>query len=261
MSFVNYKPQRLCGLEELAADQLTLKPDGGVSFARLPDGESKQHARQLILDIFAPQKWGGPLNMLTMPGANWKFEHKLLTARENGWTRKARPSRTFFSGVENSRAVYYTATMQMPGVGTPNALIKPVRKEKFPFAEHAVKTKYASFFFANVDDFLAHEWLGQPYRDIQPGWDAAWLDYTGPLTVERLATIARFFEKYIRSVLIVTALKARWNKQAGEAILMAGGHSAWLTNNLPGEVLHDLEYFDTSPMAQFAVRKNRAYPA
>jgi hypothetical protein len=250
-----YKRLSSCNLEELAAHQLGVDPSGGILFARKPDGDEKIKARQLVLDIFSAANWNRSLNMLTLPGLQWRFERLLLAAREPGWMKRPRSRHTHFTGVENDRAIYYSGVGQMPGVETPNRLIKPVRRDGFPFAEMAHKTRFASFFFANVDDLLAHEWKKPTYRETEKsGWDAAWLDYTGPLTVDRLKVIARFYQTYVREVLVVTSLKARWNKITGEAILKAGGHSAWLAKSLPGEVLHDIEYFDTSPMAQFAVR-------
>lgn len=256
MAFAAYKPLYRCDIEELAAHQRTIDPSGGVLFARKPDGEEKTKARQAVLNLFSPEKWDGSLNMLTLPSLTWRFERLLLGTREQGWLRKASPRRTHFTGVENDRAIYFSGVSQMPGVETPHRLIKPVKRDGFPFAEMAHKTRYASFFFANIDDFMAHDWTPPPYREERRhGWDAAWLDYTGPLTRERLKLIAGFYERFIRSTLIVTALKARWNRETSDAIVRAGGHSSWLTKHLPGEVLHDVEYFDTSPMAQFAVRK------
>lgn len=253
-----YKALSKCDVEELAAHQHTINPSGGILFARKPDGEEKIKARQLVLDLFSREKWDRPLNMLTLPGLHWRFERLLLAGREPGWMHRSSPRQTHFTGAENDRAIYYSSIRQMPGVETPNRLIKPVKKGRITFAECAYKTRFASFFFANIDDFLAHDWKPPPYREQhQAGWDAAWLDYTGPLSIERLKAIGRFYQKHIREVLIVTSLKARWNKLTSEAILKAGGHSAWLSKHLPGEVLHDIEYMDTSPMAQFAVRVQR----
>lgn len=251
-----YKPLSKCGLEELAAHQSTINPSGGILYARKPDGEEKIKARQMVLDIFSRENWDRHLNMLTLPGLRWRFERLLLAQREPGWMNRPSPKRTHFTGVENDRAIYYSAVREMPGVETPRRLIKPVRKGRITFAECAYKTRFASFFFANIDDFLAHTWVSPHYREEKvAGWDAAWLDYTGPLSTERLRLIAHFYQNHVREVLIVTALKGRWNKLTSEAILRSGGHSAWLAKYLPGEVLHDIEYCDTSPMAQFAVRR------
>lgn len=252
-----YKPLARCDMEELAARQKTIEPSGGVLFACKVDGEEKSKARQLVLDLFSLENWNRPLNMLTVPGVHWRFERKLLGMREPGWLKHSSPRQTHFTGVENDRAIYFASATQMPGVETPHRLIKPVKRDRFPFAEMAIKTRYVSFFFANVDEFMQHTWENKPaYREQSvSGWGAAWLDYTGPLSVERLRIIQNFYQKFVREVLVVTALKARWNRDTNAAILRAGGHSAWLRQHLAGDVLHDIEYMDTSPMIQFAVRK------
>jgi hypothetical protein len=244
-----YRPLVNCGMEELAARQRTIKPSSGVQFVRTSNRIEKDAARQMILDLFHPSRWRAQLSILTMPCVDWRFERLLLAAREPGWMQARSPQRTRFTSVESDRSIYFAAVTQMPGVETPNRLIKPVRKwqDRPTFFELGVKTRYAAFFFADVDDLM---------RDTHwdDGWDAAWLDYTGPLTVARLQLIKQFFQTYVRDTLIVTALKARWRDDTSQAIAKAGDHSLWLRQHLPGEILHDIEYFDTVPMAQFAVR-------
>lgn len=241
----NYKPLYRCDIEELAAMQVT-RPSGGVLFARNPDREEKDSARRLILDLFAPDKWPDFLGVLTMPGLDWRFERKLLSKREDNWLQKRNcPARTRITSIENDRFIYYSAVHQMPGLHTRRAVTRILRPPSY--AERLVSTRFIDGFqFANVDDLM---------RESSMTWDVAWLDYTGPLTLERIRLIASFFERSIRSIVIVTALKARWNRDTSNAIERAGGHSAWMAKHLPGEVLHDIEYFDTSPMAQFAVRR------
>ena len=244
----NYKPLARLNMEELAARQKTIIPSGGVLFSRNVDGDEKSAARQKVLDLFHPTVWPQPIHVLSLPGVHWRFERKMLGMREIGWmSHKEYPKRTLFTGVENDRAIYYASVGQMPGLHTPNSMLK--RTKQFPFSELGVKTHYASVFFANIDDLMMFDW--------QSKWDAAWLDYTGPLSTERLEIIKRFYARHISSTLIVTALKARWNEKTSNAVRRAGGHSEWLRENLPGEVLHDIEYNDTSPMAQFAVRHVR----
>jgi hypothetical protein len=240
------KPLAQLGMEELAARQRGIIPSGGVLFSRNIDGEQKTAAREQVLKLF--ERWSGRLHMLTLPGLQWRFERKLLGAREVGWLRLSKPQKTYFTTCENDRAIYFAAVAQMPGLHTPDSTLQKIKP--YTFAEMGVKTPYASFFFANIDTMMVQDCWND-------GWDAAWLDYTGPLTVERLAVISKFYNRYIRYILVVTALKARWNTDTNLAIERAGGHSAWLRKHLPGNVLHDIEYHDTSPMAQYAVRKER----
>jgi hypothetical protein len=243
-----YRPLARLNMEELAAYTRSVEPRGGILFARGRQRAHKDAARQRVLDLFTPTAWPGWLHLLTMPGVDWRFERLLLGLREPGWMQYPGlkwPARTHFMGVESDRPIYFAAVGTMPGVHTPHATIKPIKP--FPFAEIGVKTRYASLFLANVDDVMMHAWTDN-------GWDAAWLDYTGPLTVERLAIIARFYRERVRHIMIVTAMLARWNKHAMDAIEHHGGHSAWMRAALPGHVLHEIEYLDTSPMVQFAVR-------
>jgi hypothetical protein len=117
----------------------------------------------------------------------------------------------------------------------------------------AIKTRpdNCKFMFVDVDVMMANE--------TEKAWDAVWLDYCGPLTIKRLKIIKRFYEGFIRNTLIITALKTRWPVDTGIAIDRAGGHSRWLIQNLNGEILHDFEYLDTTPMIQFAIRHCNAF--
>jgi len=241
----HYKPLARCDIEELAAMQHT-RPSGGMMFARNPDREEKDAARRQILDLFTRDARPSFLRILTMPGLDWRFERKLLGKRDGDWMRKAGAGNTQITSVENDRFIYYSAVTTMPGLNTRRALTKIMPPATF--AERTTGNKFIhKFHFANVDDLMTET------TDV---WDAAWLDYTGPLTTNRLKLIAGFFHRSVRDVLVVTALKARYNKETSIAVERAGGHSEWLRKHLPGEVLHDIEYFDTSPMAQFAVRKS-----
>jgi hypothetical protein len=259
----NYKPLTALGMEELAARQRLIQPSGGVLFARNADGEEKMKARQLVIDLFTLDKWDRPLHMITMPGLLWRFERKLLGLRERGWMQLWYPRQTYFNGVENDRSIYFAAVPEMPGLHTPRSTLK--RTRPYPFSEMGVKTRYASYFFADVDDMMSYNWEVHsllngkpdyvPEEKYQDGWHAAWFDFTGPISLTRLAIIKHFYEKYIDEILIVTALNARWDRETSRAITKAGGHGELLRKYLTGEVLHDIKYTDTSPMAQFAVRK------
>jgi hypothetical protein len=248
------KPLARCNMEEVAAYQRAIEhrgPSGGVLFARTEDREQKEEARKLILRLCGGIEWPGRLTILTMPGLDWMFERQLLGYRETKWTTAMEhPARTHIYSVEVDRAIYFGAIDKMPGRLTRNAVLS-VKKPPY-FAEHSVKTFFIKrFYLANVDHLMQ-----EALRDLDPlHFDVAWLDYTGPLSIERVKLIAAFFKRCVDFTLIVTALKARWNRETSDAIERAGGHSQWLREHLPGEVLHDIEYQDTVPMEQYAIRK------
>src|SRR5262245_44456174 len=252
---VSYKPLSRYDMEDAAA-AVRHRPSGGVLFARTSMRDEKEKAREQILELFSPQIWPHRLHMLTMAGASWRFERLLLARRQPGWMRQRHPERTLFTSVENDRAIYFAGTGQIPGLHTPDALIKKIRP--FHFAEYGIKTRFAAFFLANIDDMLAFD-CNQASLErkgiVAKGYYAVWLDYTGPLTISRMNLISSFYRRYVKHILIITALKARWDIVTSNTIKKNGGYSNWLRQQLPGEILHDIEYQDTSPMAQFAIRK------
>ena len=258
MASVTFKPLVKHNMEELAARQYGIKPSGGILFARHADFDEKAIARQKVLDLFSREAWPGRLHMLTMPGVNWKFERKLLANREPGWMQaRAKERDTIFLSCENDRAIFMAAAAQMPGLGEQSGGVRPVNMKKFYFAEMGIKTFWGALLFANVDDVMRFtEWgVDKSKGRLQSGFDAVWLDYTGPLSRERLKLIASFYQTWITGILILTALKARWDAPTMNAINKAGGHNAWVREHINGEILHDIEYMDTSPMAQLAIRK------
>lgn len=225
-------------------------PSGGAMFAATERRDQKHAARTRIADLFHWSAWPGRLNILTMPGTEWQFERLLLSVRERKWTRLERPVRTSITAVESDKQIFNMACRKIPGVGL--STIRPVRP--YSFAEQALKTSFATLFLANIDDFMCHLWAGG-------GWDAAWLDYTGPMTVERIKLISEFYPKFIKSTLIITAMHGRWSKDVSSEVKDAGSYLKWLQRYLPGETLHYIEYCDTAPMVQFAVRHQVASPA
>lgn len=243
-----YRPLSRCGPEELAVHQITAPLSGGIAFARKVEHEEKDRARLHVLEEFNSQRFPNGLSILTMPGVNWKFERKLFGKREGDWFRKKSPHRTYVTSVENDRVIYLGAITQMPGLqhsNSVNVVLPPT-----DFAEHVVRNRWIGrYFFANVDDLMKAHPKDLPY-------DGAWLDYTGPMTEERMRVVKRFYNECIRDTLVVTALKARWNLHTSEAITRAGGYFEWMRKHLPGTILHELEYQDgPSPMAQYAVTK------
>jgi hypothetical protein len=246
---IPYKPLRRCGVEELAAEQAArdrreLRLSSGVSFARKEEASEKNAARREIMRLLTTQQMPGPISVLTMPGLAWTFEHELLAQRESGWTKSREIRRTRLFCVENDRFVYYSAATKMPG--TRHGMTVRTQ-ERQPYAETVIGNGAVPFFaFANVDDVIAGD----------EKFDVAWLDYTGPLTVERLRLIADFYRRCVRSTLIVTVLKARWNKAVDRAAERHGGYCEWAVSPFADEIgLHAIEYQDGSPMFQFACKK------
>lgn len=242
---IPYKPLSQCSLEELAAQQAMndrRRQVGGVAFARKEDGDGKREARQAIADMLTLEAHPESLSMLTMPGIGWHFEGKLLKLREPDWRNQPMTTKLHLTCAENDRFVYYSAVTRMPGKHTlMRSLDRPA------YAERAMGNGVInSYQFANVDDLM------------QSGctFDYAWLDYTGPLSIARMKVIRKFWSESIRHTLIVTSLKARWNRETSDAIARKGGLLDWLRPQLPGAVRHEIEYQDgASPMTQFAIAK------
>ncbi len=244
---IPYKPLSRCSIDELAAQQQMnerrQRQYGGVMFARREDDSEKAAAREAILDLLTLDRKPEPLSVLTMPGLHWTFEVALMKRRDPHWRNQQAIERTRFTCVENDRFIYYSATTKMPG--NKHCCLRTL--DRPDYAERAMGQGVVDrFIFANVDDL------------IQSGesFDVAWLDYTGPLSIDRMKLIERFWRESVRDTLIVTSLKARWNKDTSLRIERHGGLIEWQRARLPGRVLHEIEYQDGSPMAQFAVSKS-----
>ncbi len=239
------RPLRECGIEELAIHQMTANPSGGVLFARKSEHEQKDRARIEVLRCFTTKR--GKLSILTMPGLSWKFERELLRAREGRWEGKEWPKSTFIQAVESDRSIYHAAMLQMPGVAE-GALMRVCQDTML--AERAVGNPWVQrFFFTDIDAFMTKQFVH---------FDGAWLDYTGPLSIKRLETISQFYQTRLKGTLVITSLKARWNRDTVSAIERSGGLSAWIRDSISGHVLHDIEYQDGgSPMLQIAIAKKR----
>lgn len=242
------RPLRDCGVEELANElRASSRSAGGIRFARKGEHEQKDRARQAVVDLFSWERFPDRLSLLTMPGVSWEFENALLNSREGDWWGRRRSDWTRFHCCESDRFVYHAALLTLPGIKHRTCPIKVFPQNSF--AEKVVGNGFVwKYFLANTDDLL---------RAKSGVWsfDGAWLDYTGPLTIKRLALIARFFRESIRETLVITSLKARWNVETGQAIARSGGHSEWIRKTIPGVVLHDIEYQDgQSPMSQIAIQ-------
>lgn len=254
------RPLAQCGMAEMAVHQITARPSGGILFARATERGHKDEARRYLLDLLGDVNRFPSMRVLSMPGLDWRFENKLLGRREGNWSMSnGGPQRTRLTCVESDRAIYQAATTRMPGMArhwkhhqwkTTN---DPIRMESPPaWAECSISNRWVHrFHFANVDDVM----VGLPHDQW---FDAAWLDYTGPMTVVRLAAIQSFYAQHIRpgGALAITVLRGRQKPKDVRAMDAAGGHTEWLLSALPGHVEHDISYSDTgSHMQQLCVVK------
>lgn len=249
---IPYKPLTRCSVDELAVhqrarDRRGAHVTGGIAFARKESTDEKAAARAEILRLLTPSFMPGPISVLSMPGLGWAFEQELLARREQCWTKSRRVQRTRLLCVENDRFVYYSAATKM--LGNKHGLVLR-NMERPSYAERCMGNGIVDrFAFANVDDVIAGDEC----------FDVAWLDYTGPLTVERLRLIEVFYRRRVRSMLVVTVLKARWNKEVERAARPHGGYCEWAVSPFHDAIgLHAIEYQDgASPMFQFACQKQR----
>lgn len=245
------RPLSKCGIEELAVEAIRAQSRGGIAFARKPYAEQKNVARGLVLQLFAELPGGAWV--LTMPGATWQFERSLLTLREGNWRGPGAsgPHRTRISACESDRLIYHAAMLNMPGLDcTFRSRMRVLSGTPWGAERRVANDWICRFYFANIFDLMRSRQGKHPYQ-------ATWLDLTGPLSIDRLAQIKQFFRSSIEAVLVVTALKARWNGETAAAILRAGGYSKWIRQAFKGyRIQHFIEYQDgPSPMAQIAISK------
>lgn len=247
---IPYKALARCNLEELGAQQAANNrrelASGGVAFARKEDCLEKDAARAEILKLLELEPAAGTQRVLSMPGLSWFFEAQLLKQREAAWRKQKTAQTVELTCVENDRFVYYSAATKMPG--NKSTVIRTLPRPHY--AERCMGNGMISrYIFANVDDLI---------QDRAERFDFAWLDYTGPMSVVRMQKIRAFWLNSGAKTLVVTSLRARWNKETGRTIERNGGLLAWHRARLPGQVLHEIEYQDGhSPMVQFAVTHGR----
>jgi hypothetical protein len=247
-------PQRRlahCNIEEVAA-QFRLNPTTGMAFD--PRHVNKRAARELVLDLFGPQRFPDPITVLTMPGSAWFFEAELLRNREGADRRGAEsldrlkgPERTDIHAVESDRAVYYECLTKTPGCRNRHNVIRDLGK--CSFAERTLSFLWiGKYIFANMDDVMG---------ETDQVYDCVWLDYFGPMTTDRMTLIKRFASTNIKHTFVITCLKGRWNPEVRSVLSNFGGYEEWIFSELSeiGQLEHCVNYFDTSPILQIAFNK------
>ena len=222
------------------------KRDAGIRYARRAQQVVKYDARNRVLHHFRPSvigRRGAPLNILTMPGMDWRFERALINDREHG-KGKVRPRSTFITAIESSHPVYVLGMRNMPGgaESLSTAVTCPA------WARAASKSYAISRYFLTTFEQLAE-------HEDRPPYDGAWIDLTGPITGPRLDAFEKLWRR-IRGCLVVTSLNARWPVGIGEEIQRAGGLAEILMERMDGAVAtENFVYRDTSPMSQITFRR------
>lgn len=248
---IPYKALSKCGIDELAVqqrwnDERSGRNTGGVMFARKEERSEKSEARAAILALLTMEGEPDRVSILSMPGVDWTFEAALLKQREPQWRHQTDALTMRLTCLENDRFIYYSAVTKIPRPRIASCVLKTLQRPEY--AETAMGNGIIDrYVFANIDELMQHS--GESF-------DYAWLDYTGPLSIDRMKIIQRFWRERVRRVLVVTSLKARWNRKTSDLIASKGGCMNWLRSRLDGNVIHEIEYQDgASPMVQFAIAK------
>lgn len=220
----------------------------GLNFARASQHEGsrkmKDDARSQVLSALSPAVWPGSLSILTMPGVQWRFERLLLKKRE---TEEAlvngKPRRTFITAIEREAPIYTAALLDIPG--WPRG-IKHLPGD-LPLAGCSLRTEIISrFHLMKFEEFAAVS---------KADFGAAWLDFTGPLTIDLLEAV-RIFWPHVRRRFTVTFLDARYCKRVGARLNTAGGAAALLQVICPNSTLiKDHKYQDGVPMRQVTLKR------
>lgn len=264
-------------IEDLAGWAFGLNnPTPGMNYARKMDFSEKDKARLAVLGLFTKDEWFKGLSIVTMPGISWSFERMLLLMRERRkralGDQGKRPERTYIAGIERDEAIYRASLNWIPG-GKHSLAQLPAK----PDSPLSVRTyAIARYHRISFENFVDAPWLGIH--------DAAWLDFNGPITSQRLEKIMRFWKHNIRWRLVLTWMNARYDTEAIKQIGEVGGRfdapvgreggsakpsrncdkssndaMGWVESSLNAHstirVLHRLSYRDTSPMLQLAVEK------
>jgi hypothetical protein len=261
-------------MDELASWAACLnKATPGMNYARKTDYSEKEKARIAVLRLFTKDEWFKGLSILTMPGINWGFERMLLLMRERrkralGDNGK-RPERTYIASIERDEAIYRASMNWIPGGKESLCQLPETDGKPLSIRTYAI----ARYHRISFEDFVDASWT-LPY-------DAAWLDFNGPITSQRMGKIARFWHDKVRWRMVLTWMNARYDaeaiKQIGEVSERSGmGQSledsqnvllgpkgvnvfGWIEGLLGRKssirVLHRISYRDTSPMLQLAVEK------
>jgi hypothetical protein len=228
--------------EELAASvRLRGRVDSGLAFTRKaygPDSSSyKDRARGLVVRWHGPRVFSYRLRILTMPGLRWKFEAALAHYRASWqWMGSHPDALTDFYGVESNPAIYRAALRWMPRFQDGIRQVGPA----------TVQTPVASYTFDTIENVLHHP----------PDVNAAWLDFSGPLTGARFEALRAFWEAATPRLVTVTSEAARWEPAIARAVARHGGIVEWLSRELSSAAcIYWLDYAHPVPMTQVMFKR------
>lgn len=231
------------------------RQEPGVAWARLMHSANrpeKDDARAAVLARMGVDRFPR-LKVLTFPASEWRFERALLALR--GEPDGRGNSRTDIHAIERDIAVYRAACHNIPRSASNARKGEHVRTVHCPrFATANVQTaKITQFYCCEFECYAQNGNLGY--------FDAAWLDFNGKLTPSRLAAIARFWDRQLRSLLVVTLYNARTDDSITRKIMDAGGIEHLLASRLTGSMIEDvLHYGDGAPMVQVMLRREAGQP-
>lgn len=234
------------------------RQEPGVAWARLmraANRPEKDAAREAVLRLLTVERFPN-LKILTLPASEWRFEHALLSAR--GEPENRGPGRTLIHSLERDIAVYRAACHNIPNSKSATRKGEHVRTPECPpFASaHVQSAKVGAFYCCTFEDYANDD------NTCGPVFNAAWLDFTGKLTPSRLDAIARFWDRQLRSLLVVTLYNARTCDWITGLIRGAGGVEHLLAARMSGAVVEDvLHYGDGAPMVQITLRRESGMPS
>jgi len=227
------------------------KASGGIAFAQERERPKKEAVRQRLLDRLTPQMWPEQLSIVTMPGANWSFETRLLENRnyDVGLSQRSLEN-TFITAIENDPVVYAAGLLNVPG-GFNRGEVRFHPRSAWDYATFTSQTFWVQrYFCCDVLDFCRYK---------ERLYDVAWLDMTGPISSDLLRVLPRFWNECVGTYLVVTALNARWANDIGRRLERAGGPFQLLRSVLDGaeyESVNDqITYCDTVSMITAILRR------
>lgn len=232
------------------------RQEPGIAWARLMHAANrpeKDVARDTVLARMTLAHFPTHLKVLTFPASEWRFERALLAQRNEPESKG--PRATQLIAMERDIAVFRAACHNIPTSRSASRKRNEVRVLSTPaFASARVQT-------AKVGEFMCCAFEDYANAETLQTFDAAWLDFNGKLSPSRLDAIARFWNRQLRSLLVVTLYNGRTEVRITNLIRDAGGIEHLLASRLPGSVVDDvMHYGDGAPMVQIVLRRDSGEP-